>query len=188
MEDYEGGQGEVFWHSALKSVVIPSTLEVIEQCTFCRCKKLTSVVFAEGSRIREIGPNCFAESGLKMFKAPPSLRKICDRAFYFCKKLRRVVLNEGLEIVGVNDYAYCMTSPFENSGIKEIVLHSTLVKLNKGSFRYCYSLKRVWVEQHCRVRITDYVESDVDVRVFRAGDEIPLNENLDSTESTSEFS
>ena len=65
-------------------MVIPSTLEVLEKDTFYECKKLNSVVFAKGSRLREIGKECFAYSNLKVFKAPPSLRKICNGAFGYC--------------------------------------------------------------------------------------------------------
>ena len=67
--------------------MIPSTLEVLDKCTFYPCEKLTSVVFAEGSRLREIRDGCFADTGLKMFEAPPSLREIGNGAFCFCKNL-----------------------------------------------------------------------------------------------------
>ena len=77
-------RGRVFFASALESVVIPSTLEVLEEDTFSKCKNLVSIVFAEGSRLREIKYGCFAESGLKVFEAPPNLRKIASKAFYFC--------------------------------------------------------------------------------------------------------
>ena len=116
-------------------MVIPSTLEVLEERTFNLCEKLTSVVFAEDSRLREIGKECFSITGLKIFEAPPSLRKIDNGAFCFCKNLRRVVLNEGLETVGTdgkesNDKS-CV---FDHSGIKEIVLPGTLVQLDRDVF------------------------------------------------------
>ena len=81
------------------------------------------------------------------------------------------MLNEGLKIVGTDGEEFRNEiGAFERSGIKEIVLPSTLVELAKSSFKKCLCLKRVWVEQHCQIRIKDYVESDVDVRVFQAGD------------------
>ena len=97
-----GYQGRLFYRTSLESVVIPSTLEVLEELTFCGCKNLASVVFAEGSRLREIGNDCFAYSNLKAFEAPPSLRKICNGAFAECKRLQDVRMNEGLEILGEN--------------------------------------------------------------------------------------
>ena len=146
--DNDEPQGDVFFASALESVVIPSTLEVLEERTFSLCKKLTSVVFAEGNRLREIRDSCFASTALKTFKAPQSLRKIESGAFNFCDSLKRVVLNEGLEAVGEDDedFHYSVTGAFELSGIKEIVLPSTLVQLGKDTFKDCCFLKRVWVE------------------------------------------
>ena len=156
--------------------MIPSTLEVLEKDTFLECRRLSSVTFAEGSRLREIGPNCFANTGLKAFEAPPSLQKIGNRAFYCCGNLQYVVLNEGLEALGEDDEESCNeVGAFEYSGLKEIVFPGTLAKLTKNSFRYCYSLERVWVGQRCRARVADYVKSSVDVRVFREGDESILD-------------
>ena len=133
-------------------------------------------MFSKSSRLKEIRSGCFAESGLKMFETPPSLRKIGNRAFLLCKNLQRVALNEGLETVGTDDEESTNEiGVFRDSGIKEIVLPGTLVKLSKKSFEDCRSLERVWVEQHCKISIKDYVQSDVDVRVFRAGDKIPLS-------------
>ena len=132
-------------------------------------------MFQEGGRLRKIGADCFVGSGLKMFNAPPSLRKINSGAFSFCRNLQRVVLNEGLEIMGVDDEESSSGyGVFEFSGTKEIVLPSTLVKLGKNSFKKCHFLERIWVEQRCQINVSDYVESKVDVQVFRAGDKIPL--------------
>ena len=95
-------RGNVFECSALESIVIPSTLEVLKEYTFSSCYKLASVVFAEGSRLKKIGNHCFANTALKRFEAPPSLRMICSGAFFSCKNLQRVALNEGLEVVGID--------------------------------------------------------------------------------------
>ena len=156
--------------------MIPSTLEVLEELTFCGCKNLASVVFAEGSRLREIRDSCFASTALKTFEAPPGLQKISNGAFSFCKNLQRVVLNEGLEIVGTdNKKSRYENGAFECSDIKELVIPGTLVNLSENSFRDCIFLERVWVEQRCQINIANYVRSRVDVRVFRTGDKIFLS-------------
>lgn len=172
--------GHVFEYCALESVVIPSTLEVLEEDTFHGCEKLSSVVFAEGSRLKEIRKECFARTNLKTFEAFPSLRKIGNMAFYRCERLRYVVLNEGLEAVGEENEKSNDNGAFEFSGIKEIVLPSTLVQLGKDTFKDCCFLKRVWVEQYCQICIADYVEPKVDVQVFQAGDGDPLESILSS--------
>ena len=156
-------------------MVIPSTLEVLEERTFYYCKKLVNVIFTEDSRLREIGSHCFTFSALKIFEAPPSLRKINNRVFCFCISLQRVTLNEGLETVGIgNKEPRDENGAFGCSGIKEVVIPGTLTTLARDSFENCRCLERVWVEQHCRIRIADYVAPKVDVRVFRVGGKSPL--------------
>ena len=68
---------------------------------------------------------CFYNSGLEKFIAPQSLKEIYGTAFYCCKSLKRVVLNEGLETLS----NYYSGGVFENSGIEEIRLPSTLKKI-----------------------------------------------------------
>ena len=83
-----------------------------------------------------------------------------------------MVLNEGLETVGEDDEKSSSGyGVFKSSGIEELVLPSTLVKLGRNTFQKCRSLKKVWIEQRCQIRIKDYLQPEVDVRVFRAGDE-----------------
>ena len=130
--------------------------------------------FSEG--LERIGVAAFAESGIRRVDLPSSTRRIDSGAFRFCLSLQRVALNEGLETIGTDDEEACNEiGAFEGIGIKEIVLPSTLATLTKHSFRYCYSLEKVWVGQRCRARVADYVKSSVDVRVFREGDESILN-------------
>ena len=97
-----------------------------------------------------------------------------------------MVLNEGLEALGEDDELNKMRmrimrdilinkSTFEESGLKEIVLPSTLVKLDENVFKGCYYLKRVCVEQRCQIRIKDYVRPEVDVQIFWAEDGNPLD-------------
>ena len=86
------------------------------------------------------------------------------------------MLNEGLETLGEDDEeSRDESGAFEASGIKEVVLPGTLKTLGKNSFYDCKFLKKVWVEQRCRIRIKGYVKTKVDVRVFRAGDKIHLD-------------
>ena len=162
--------------------MIPSTLEVLEELAFYKCKNLTSVVFAEGSRLKDIRDSCFACTALKVFEAPPSLRRICSGAFHLCKNLKYVVLNEGLEVVGTDSTEHNRIGVFEDSDIKEIVLPSTLAKLDGNTFVKCDCLERVWVEQHCQIRVASCVRSKVDVQIFQAGDGNPLDNILNSAE------
>ena len=68
---------------------------------------------------------------------PPSLRVIGYAAFYKCAKLKRVVLNEGLKVLGENepaDGSSCFKGIFEESGVQEIFLPSTLRVIERYTF------------------------------------------------------
>ena len=69
--------------------------------------------------------------------APSSLRTIERTAFYKCAKLKRVILNEGLETLGENelvDNGRDFTGVFEESGVQEIFLPSTLRVIERRAF------------------------------------------------------
>lgn len=55
--------------------------------------------------------------------------------FYGCKSLKRAVLNEGLGKLDIN--------AFEESGVEEVVLPSTLKTLKSYTFHNCYNLKKL---------------------------------------------
>lgn len=90
-------------------IEIGARIERLGRELFCNCRKLDSVTFASGSRLKKIGPLCFSKTEISEFLAPPGLRNIDDSAFYECKQLKRVTLNDGLVTIGgrsddSNDY------------------------------------------------------------------------------------
>lgn len=80
----------VFKGAHLKHVTLPSTLKVLGDKTFYRCKKLKSVTFQNGSKLERIGKRCFAESGLEKITIPNSVTTIYGNAFCECKALKSV--------------------------------------------------------------------------------------------------
>lgn len=73
---------EVFSHTQLRHVRLPSTLQVLGNGTFLLCENLQEVVFEEGSRLEIIGECAFAS----------------------CFSLKSIFLPEGLEAIG--EYAF----------------------------------------------------------------------------------
>ena len=127
----------VFEGSAIEKIGIPSTLKRIEYSTFEGCKSLTAVEFGTNCQLEKIRFRAFENIGLEEFVAPPSLRIIGYAAFYKCAKLKRVVLNEGLETLGENepaDGSSCFRGIFEESGVQEVFLPSTLKVIERRSF------------------------------------------------------
>ena len=64
----------IFNCTPLRSVTLPSTLQMLGDHTFYNCEQLRRVTFRTGSRLEKIYLYCFEDSGLEEFVAPPCLR------------------------------------------------------------------------------------------------------------------
>ena len=79
--------------SGLESIVLPSTLRIIEAELFYGLESLKSVEFGEDSQLEEIKAWTFYKCGLESFTAPASLCKIGRCAFMSCRALKHVDLS-----------------------------------------------------------------------------------------------
>ena len=89
------------------------------------------------------------------------MKEIRHGAFCKCKSLRRVTLNEGLEKLGrkgayYDDDGHCKyyQGVFEESGLEEITLPSTLTEIGETTFKDT-SVKAVYVNDDCEA---DFLE------------------------------
>lgn len=93
-------EGNIFAHSAVKNIQLPSTLKRIEAQVFLglglRCIKLPK-------NVEYIGSNCFSGSALEEITLPASLVRVEKDTFDNCWKLRIVWLEDGCTS-DVNDY------------------------------------------------------------------------------------
>lgn len=86
------------------------------------------------------------DSGLRTVTVPSSVRIIHQGAFCKCQSLRKVALNEGLEVLGTDeriaiDIGYY--GVFEKSAVEEVVLPSTLKRIEYSAFEDCGHLKDI---------------------------------------------
>lgn len=114
--------------------------------------------------LEKLQDRCFERSGLQMIRTPANLRKIGNSAFYGCKGLGRIELNEGLEVLGTENYR-CYHGVFQESGVQEIVLPSTLREIGGNTFRDCESLRTVYAADEQLVYLSHAGLSD-SVRVI----------------------
>jgi hypothetical protein len=66
-------EGEILLGAPLRSAFIPSSVRVIGQSAFGKCKSLRVVTFEPDSRLRTIKGRAFSGTGLQRFEAPKSL-------------------------------------------------------------------------------------------------------------------
>ncbi len=97
---------ETFWNCPnLRSVVLPSELQIVESMAFSRCKSLTRMELPD--TLYYIGNEAFGWSGLTEVFLPRGLRSIDTHAFYHCPHLCRVVFAEGCTSVGDEMFRGC---------------------------------------------------------------------------------
>lgn len=97
-----------FDSNKLKSVVIPSSVEIIGDEAFADCTQLTIVEFEPNSNLYEIGVFAFGN----------------------CISLRDIVLPDGLKNIGGYAFEDC-------DSIKELVIPKSVVKVGSDIFRNC---------------------------------------------------
>ena len=149
-------------------IVIPATVEyegeefsvvAIGTAAFYECKALTTVDFAENSKVTEIGPAAFyACENLSSINFPEGLKTIEDGAFYACENLSSIKFPASLKIIQDGAFAECpklesIDLPdgfvgfdkfaFMNSGLKSVNLPTSVEAIGEMVFMGCSSLKSI---------------------------------------------
>ncbi|MBQ8293136.1 MAG: leucine-rich repeat protein [Bacilli bacterium] len=94
----------------ITKVVIPSSVKLLGNNVFAKCKSLTEVEFAGVSELQVIPTNAFYEcTSLKSFTVPASVIKIEKTAFYGCSSIRELAIPASVKAIGEGAFA-AMTS------------------------------------------------------------------------------
>jgi hypothetical protein len=91
-------EGWAFYGSALASVHLPASVEVLCRSCFSHCKSLESISFAPNSKLSRIEECAFRESGLLAIQLPASVLVIYESCFSKCKSLGSVTIDEGSKL------------------------------------------------------------------------------------------
>ena len=110
--------------SSLQSVVLSSSIKIIEDSTFNSCKSLDTVKFNEG--LTEIGDYAFKGTALTKLDLPKTLVKIGLSAFISCN-LKNLVIPDN--VIEIGDYAFAHMYDVES-----IILGGGLEKIGKNAF------------------------------------------------------
>jgi hypothetical protein len=136
-----------YWSKKIKSVILPSTLEIIDDWAFMGCDSLkemklplglkvigtnafykcafSNIVLPEG--LLEIGEGAFQEcSMLKSIIIPSTVKSISMNAFVFCEKLEELIISEGVESIEAG--------AFIKTNLKSVYLPSTIKAINTSDF------------------------------------------------------
>lgn len=132
----------------VKHIVIPSSVEKIENEAFCNCENLTNIELPRG--LQEIGEKSFIGCRkLESIIIPPNIAEIKGETFAYCNNLVSVILSEGVKIIGRGAFSGCISlksitfpaslenicvNAFLNSGITTILSNNPqkTIKLEYG--------------------------------------------------------
>jgi hypothetical protein len=100
---------DAFRCCAIKSIRIPSSVEVIGKECFYNCESLCEVTFESVSKLTVIGNCAFYECGIKSIRIPSSVEVIGTECFYDCFCLCEVTFESISKLKGIGRHALCNT-------------------------------------------------------------------------------
>jgi hypothetical protein len=113
------------------TIEIPAQIEVIGKNAFRYCF-LDTVIFANGSRLREIGKEAFCNSeGLSTITLPSSVEILGDRCFMYCVHLTIVTFGEISNLKRVGERAFAFSS------IHSITIPASTNEIDGSAFAGC---------------------------------------------------
>lgn len=121
--------------SALKSIVIPETVETIG--SFRDCKKLKKISMPE--KISKFGDFCGCTS-LKEIVVPKGVTELQGGCFEGCKSLKRVVLPKGLKKIQQQAFNEC-------ESLCDINIPNSVQNIGDGAFWGCKTLKDIIISR-----------------------------------------
>ena len=89
-----------FGSSELISITIPASVEIIKNDAFNNTSKLKTVVFEEGSCLKEICSDSFSNTNIVSIKIPDTVKIIGSYAFNGCTELKSITFGTGLKAMG----------------------------------------------------------------------------------------
>ncbi len=164
----------------IKTVIIPSTVKKIGKKAFYSFKTSEAIQIPEG--VEEICENAFYSSAnqtVEQYTIPSTVKKIGESAFYNWK-IKKLVLSEGVEEIGRDAFYYYSYSSSDTAVDTEVVLPSSIKKLESNAFNYdklkkitsnssLYDLSKLFDNEKLRYSSVQIFCGDVNVSPYFQG-------------------
>lgn len=144
-----------FANCKIKKVILPESLEEIEECAFYNAASLESVEFNEGLRV--IGMHAFSGCDLRSVKLPESLRVIKENAFEDNTELSEITIPENVSKL-YHPFGGCLS-------LKEITIKradkkafsnlASSMELGDDETEYLGLFGDYWLDSYCSVYVPD---------------------------------
>ncbi len=121
----------------LKSLIIPDSVTAIGSSAFFGCEGLEEIQFP--ASLKTIGPSAFAScASLDQVILPPKLTTISEKAFFYCNHLTAILIPDSVTTIGESAFSFC-------SSLEEIRIPARLSQIPHDCFRDCSGLKVVLI-------------------------------------------
>jgi hypothetical protein len=126
----------------IRSICVPSSVQVLNSSCFWGCSSLSTVTFADGSQLSCIGDSVFSHcSTLSFICIPSSVQELFPSCFYECRSLSTVVFESDSKL------SLICKGAFQNcASLISICVPSSVRTLGQSSFDGCKSLSTVTFE------------------------------------------
>lgn len=123
-------RAKAFCESKIQHVVLPDSLQSIEEQAFRACRALESIDFGHG--LEMIGGNGHQDvfsgcTALKEITVPSQVKQIGPRAFAFCNALQRINFSNGLKTIKQSAF-------MQASSLSDVTLPASLNKIGADAF------------------------------------------------------
>ena len=148
-----------FANTAIKECYIPAGVKELPDRIFSGCKSMTTITFAEGSKLEKIGERAFAESGVTKIELPDTVTQIGNDAF-IQSALEEIKLTNAIEEIPPHSFAYCGALKnitfgsdlraigdyaFEHTALDELVIPDSVTFIGRGAFNDITALRSVTI-------------------------------------------
>lgn len=125
--------------TALKKVVLPSTLKTIDESVFYNCPALESIEIPNG--VTEIKRFAFEKcESLVSVEIPKSVTSIGDWAFESCTSLESITIPDSVTSIGDGTFVCC-------SSLKNITIPDSVTSIGEEAFNSCSSLESIAIPE-----------------------------------------
>ncbi len=126
-----------FYHTRLKSIIIPDGTTSIGEEAFLQCENLANITIPDS--VTSIGKGAFHRcdnSNLLRITLPSGIKVIEEQTFCMCKSLREIKIPNSVTNIG--NYAF-----YGCEKLTSVNIPNSVVSIGEGAFKGCKSLKEI---------------------------------------------
>ena len=127
------GREAFYENKNLETVVLPDSVEIIEDYAFYEAKVKNIKL---SNNLKSIGAYAFFVGDFDSISLPDSLEEIGESAFAICNNLRSVTIGENVKVIKEGAFSGC-------DSLEEVIIKSNLTRLEEYAFYLCYNLKKL---------------------------------------------